>query len=78
MSFKTTILSLLASLGSLFRVPPSEIRPLLEVRRQYLEAAFEEIEAHHGSFEAYLTEGLGLDDATLVRLRAVLLEEATG
>lgn len=66
--------SFLGSMGSLFRVPPSEIRPLLEVRREYLEAAFAAIDERHGSFEAYLHEGLGLDDDTIARLRIAFLE----
>jgi protein-tyrosine phosphatase len=64
----------LGSLGSLFRVPQSEIRPLLEVRREYLEAAFAAIDERYGSFTAYLHEGLGLDIKTLNLLRLALLE----
>jgi protein-tyrosine phosphatase len=66
--------SFLGSMGSLFRVPPSEIRPLLEVRREYLEAAFAAIDERYGSFEAYLHKGIGLDDDTIERLRIALLE----
>ncbi len=66
--------SFLGSLGSLFRVPSSEIRPLLEVRRAYLEAAFAAIDERYGSFTAYLQEGLGLDAKTLELLRLALLE----
>ncbi len=64
----------LGSLGSLFRVPQSEIRPLLEVRREYLEAAFAAIDEQYGSLTAYLREGLGLDIKTLNLLRLALLE----
>jgi protein-tyrosine phosphatase len=64
----------LGSLGSLFRLPSSEIRPLLEVRRAYLEAAFAAIDEQYGSFTAYLYEGLGLDARTLDLLRLALLE----
>jgi protein-tyrosine phosphatase len=67
-------LSFLASLGSLFRIPRSEIRPLLEVRQEYLEAAFAAIDEKYGSFDAYLEEGLGLNSDTLARLRYALLE----
>jgi protein-tyrosine phosphatase len=66
--------SFLGSMGSLFRVPASEIRPLLEVRRAYLEAAFAAIDERYGTFEAYLHDGLGLDDDTIERLRLAFLE----
>lgn len=66
--------SFLGSLGSLFRVPRSEIRPLLEVRREYFEAAFAAIDERYGSFTAYLNEGVGLDRKTLDLLRLALLE----
>ena len=67
-------LSYLGSMGSFFRIPQSEIRPLLEVRREYLLAAFAAIEEEYGSFDVYLTEGLNLDDETLARLHLALLE----
>jgi protein-tyrosine phosphatase len=46
----------------------------MEVRPEYLEAAFEAIDQKYGSFEGYLKEGLEIDDATLERLRSALLE----
>ena len=71
---KISFVAFLASMGSLFRVPRSEIRPLLEVRREYLEAAFAAIDEKYGSFETYLEEGLGFDEQALARLRAIMLE----
>ena len=50
----------------------SEVRPLLEVRREYLDAAFAAIDEAYGSFDAYLRDGLGLDARTLAKLRAAL------
>ena len=67
-------LSCFASCASFFRTPRSEVRALMEVRPEYLEAAFEAIDQKYGSFEGYLHEGLGIDDATLERLRSKLLE----
>ena len=67
-------LSCFASCASFFRTPRSEVRALMEVRPEYLEAAFEAIDQKYGSFEDYLHEGLGIDDATLKRLRSALLE----
>ena len=59
---------------SFFRTDPDDVRPLFEARPAYLQAAFDTIDARFGSDDAYLHEGLGLDDATLSRLRANLLE----
>ncbi|RKN50687.1 tyrosine-protein phosphatase [Micromonospora endolithica] len=50
------------------------VRPVLEVRDAYLDAAYEEVRRAHGSFGAYLRDGLGVDDALVSRLRALLLE----
>jgi protein-tyrosine phosphatase len=47
------------------------IGPLLDVRREYLKAAFDEAEAGYGSMDAFLREGLGAD---VDRLRAALLD----
>ena len=71
---RTKVYTFLAWLGSLFRVPRSELRPLLEVRREYLESAFAAIDEKYGSFDSYLRDGLDMDEATLVRLRAALTE----
>jgi len=60
--------------ASFFRTNPDDARPLFEARREYLQAAFDAIDSRYGSDEAYLRDGLGLDDATRSRLRANLLE----
>ena len=67
-------LSCFASCASFFRTPRSEVRALMEVRPEYLEAAFAAIDEKYGSFEWYLHEGLGIDELTLERLRSTLLE----
>ena len=59
---------------SLFRTDPELLRPLLEARRVYLEAAFTAIEQQHGSFDVYLREALGVDDDERAALQALLLE----
>jgi protein-tyrosine phosphatase len=46
----------------------------MEVRPEYLGAAFAAIDEKYGSFEGYLHEGLGIDDLMLQRLRSALLE----
>ncbi|MGW9195029.1 tyrosine-protein phosphatase [Micromonospora chersina] len=53
---------------------PAVARPLLEVRPEYLDAAYEEVRRVHGSFDAYLRDGLGVTDGTRAALRANLLE----
>jgi protein-tyrosine phosphatase len=50
------------------------IRPLLGVRRDYLQAALDAIDEHYGSVEVYLRDGLGVSDAELERFRAMVLE----
>jgi protein-tyrosine phosphatase len=50
------------------------IEPMVGARASYLEAAFDEVGRRHGSLEAYLHDGLGLDDATLESLAAAFLE----
>ncbi|MEV0158119.1 tyrosine-protein phosphatase [Micromonospora sp. NPDC050686] len=53
---------------------PAVALPVLEVRPEYLDAAYAEVRRVHGSFGAYLRDGLGVDDATLAALRERLLE----
>lgn len=50
------------------------VLPVLEVRAEYLDAGYDEVRRVHGSFDAYLRDGLGLTDETLSALRAQLLE----
>ncbi|MEN0129113.1 MAG: tyrosine-protein phosphatase [Brevundimonas sp.] len=38
------------------------LRPLFEVRAEYLQAAFDELDREFGTFEAYLRDGLGLTE----------------
>ncbi|SDZ09733.1 protein-tyrosine phosphatase [Micromonospora pattaloongensis] len=49
------------------------VRPVLEVREEYLDAAYAEVARVYGSFDGYLRDGLGLDEATLTALRGHLL-----
>ena len=61
--------------ASLFRVDRATVRPLMRAEAEYLDAAFDEIDARFGSFEKYLSDGLMIDDATLARLRDLLLTD---
>jgi protein-tyrosine phosphatase len=49
------------------------LRPMLEARPEYLDAAYAEVERRYGSFDGYLRTGLGLDDRVLAALRTHLL-----
>ena len=71
---KTELYSCLANCASCFRTPRSEVRALMEVRPEYLQAAFLAIDEHYGSFDNYLDQGLGIDEQTLQRLRTALLQ----
>jgi protein-tyrosine phosphatase len=64
----------LVFLASRLRVRPSEMRALLEAREPYLDAAFDAMEARHGSIEHYLRDAIGVTDALRERLRALYLE----
>jgi protein-tyrosine phosphatase len=55
---------------------PELLKPVLGVRPDYLNAAFNEMRKRFGSMEGYLTEGLGIDEAMQERLREILTEEA--
>jgi protein-tyrosine phosphatase len=49
------------------------LRPILEESATYLGAAFEEVDRRYGSFNTFLTYGLGVSDAALAGLRRALL-----
>jgi protein-tyrosine phosphatase len=69
----TTRRAWLVFLASRLAVRPSEMRALLEAREPYLDAAFAEMEARHGSVERYLQDALGVTPELRARLRAALL-----
>ncbi|MEV5548295.1 tyrosine-protein phosphatase [Streptomyces sp. NPDC052309] len=52
---------------------PDLLVPLQEVREDYLGAALDQMDDDYGGLDGYLREGLGLDTATLAKLRARLL-----
>ena len=71
---KTDMYSCLANCASCFRTPRSEVRALMEVRPEYLQASFSAIDERYGSFDNYLDQGLGINEQTIQKLRAALLE----
>ncbi|MGQ9427258.1 tyrosine-protein phosphatase [Gilvimarinus sp. F26214L] len=58
----------------LSQIPPEAIAELMRSRPEYLQTAFEAIEAKHGSVRAYMAEVLHLDDLDLAKLQTLYLE----
>ncbi|SNT62229.1 protein-tyrosine phosphatase [Asanoa hainanensis] len=50
------------------------IRPVLEARETYLDAAYDEVTRRHGDMDTYLRDALGIDDALRTDLRDRLLD----
>ena len=66
--------AILAAAGSASTpIAREHLEPVLGVRAAYIEAGFAEVDKRYGSFDRYVREGLGLDDAAIDRLRATLL-----
>ncbi|MFD7100318.1 tyrosine-protein phosphatase [Streptomyces xanthophaeus] len=60
----------------LSHLPPQQAavyKPLLDVRPEYLNSGYDEVEAAYGSFDRYLKDGLGIDARELKRLKKDLL-----
>lgn len=67
--------ALRASAGEAEPGPWHEVlRPLLEVRTEYIQASFEAVRNEWGDFDGYLHEGLGVSREQRERLRGELLE----
>ncbi|GAA2158026.1 tyrosine-protein phosphatase [Actinomadura napierensis] len=62
-----------ATLAQLPEAQRAIYKPLLDVRPEYLNSGFDEVEAKYGSFDRYLAQGLGLTSHDLRDLRAQLL-----
>lgn len=56
-------------------VDPAVLEPVLTVRPEYLQSAFDEVDRKYGSFDAYAREGLGLTPADIASLRRKYLAE---
>ena len=52
---------------------PEAASVLWRVQPEFLEAAFEAVDAEYGSLEGYFRKGLGLEDAQMQRLRTLYL-----
>ena len=60
-------------LYSFFRTNPESLIPLLEARREYLQASIDEMNERYGSVDGYLRDGLGVTDELRASLRKNLL-----
>ncbi|MEC3957272.1 tyrosine-protein phosphatase [Nocardia sp. CDC153] len=52
---------------------PSLFTPILGVDRDYLDASFDAVAQTFGSFDNFLSQGLGIDDATVATLKSKLV-----
>ena len=59
---------------SLFRVSSDRMKPVLEVRRDYLEEVYEEMIEKYGSIEIYLCQACKISENRLRNLKYLLLE----
>jgi protein-tyrosine phosphatase len=55
-------------------IDPEDVRPLLEVEPEYLEAMFSVIEQNYGSVDDYLSDALGIDEKMRDLIRRELLD----
>ena len=53
---------------------PELLMPVVGVRREYLEAAFDEMRTRFGSLEGYFEDGLKIDAAAQQQLKATFVE----
>lgn len=56
-----------------FQTPADQLRPLFQAQRDFLEAAFDEIDERWGSFDVYLRKALNVPDEQRDALRTLLL-----
>lgn len=61
--------------GAGLGLEPAVAAVLWGVQAEFLEAAFEAVEADHGNLDVYLRERLGLGNAQRARLRALYLQD---
>jgi protein-tyrosine phosphatase len=72
-AFRTAILDRLRIL-SVFGVANDKFIPLLEARREYLDASFSLIEHDYGSMKEYVRSGLGFLDSDVHAMKRLLLD----
>jgi protein-tyrosine phosphatase len=55
-------------------VDPDLLKPIFGVQQEYLDAALDEMRKRYKTIDGYFADGLGLDAATIDRLRAAYIE----
>ncbi|MFC9788329.1 tyrosine-protein phosphatase [Rhodococcus sp. NPDC127528] len=70
---KDSIAKNTAGLKAAFGDKYTNYLPLVTVESSFLQAGLDQVTASYGSMDKYLTQGLGLDGATLGKLKAKLL-----
>lgn len=60
--------------ASLFRVPPEHIKPILEVREEYLEEAYSNILNQYGDMESFLKLACKIPEYNLKRFQELIIE----
>ncbi|WP_108671862.1 tyrosine-protein phosphatase [Peribacillus acanthi] len=61
--------------GTLFRVPTERLKPIFEVREEYLLETIESIIEKYGSIEEYLIRGCNIDRETIDTLKRNILDQ---
>lgn len=59
---------------SLFRLSSEKLKPMLEVRAEYLNEILDELFKTYGTVEEYFIKACGLDRSSVLRLRYLILE----
>ncbi|WP_028401657.1 tyrosine-protein phosphatase [Ectobacillus panaciterrae] len=59
---------------SLFQISPDRIKPMLEVRREYLDEIYNDIMEKYGTVEDYLCQACNVQQSSLENLKHLLLE----
>lgn len=54
---------------SLFRLSKERLKPLLDVRREYLEEVLDELYRQYGTIDAYLADACGIQEQTIKRFK---------
>ncbi|MEO0899288.1 MAG: tyrosine-protein phosphatase [Bacteroidota bacterium] len=54
-------------------VPPEKLRPIMNVKPEFIHAAFEAVTEKYGDFDTYLCEGLGICKTEREKLKGMLL-----
>lgn len=62
---------------SFFRISSDRIKPLLEVRREYLEIVINEILFRYNTVENYLTSACGVEIGTIEKIKSIILDKSS-